>query len=362
MRSITYEQYEKKLVLSAKEKRVPIAGQYELTACCNLDCKMCYIHNADSNVLHARELSTETWMRIFDEAYDMGLMFATLTGGECLLRKDFRELYLHLWKKRVSIKIFTNGTLIDDDYVAFFKKHPPRLIRISLYGSNEEAYRNVTGHEGFQKAISAYHKLLNAKIPVGVTITPSSYMKDDFMNILRFCKKSGIKCPPANFYLAKNRDNPDKDDYNLSIDDIVSLATEEAMLKGKLLTPCDNPPEPGGSCTEAPIGLLCNAGRGFAQVSWDGTMHPCTSMHVGTASLLKMSYSEAWEETKALVDSVLRGAECVGCPYDSVCPQCPVRRLNGVFSGHCNPSVCELSRRLVAAGIKQLSQPVEDCD
>lgn len=355
----SFEQWKKDLLMSAKEMRIPIVGQYELTACCNLDCKMCYIHNADSNALHNRELSTETWLRIFDEAYDMGLMFATLTGGECLLRRDFKELYLHLWNKSVRISIFTNGTLIDDDYIEFFKNYPPAKIRISLYGSNEEAYLKVTGHTGFKKATSAYKKLLASNIPVGIAVTPSSYMKDDYMNIRHFCENNGIYCPPANYYLTKNRENPDKDDYSLTIDEIVSLETEVALQKGALV-PMDNPPEPGGSCTEAPVGLVCNAGRGAVLVSWDGTMHPCASLHEGTASLLKMSYAEAWEETKALVDKVLRGAECVGCPYDSVCPKCPVMRSTSTHSGHCNPDVCELSRRFVAAGVRKLDMRQED--
>jgi len=360
MQNKLYMQWKNALVLSAKEKRVPLVGQYELTPCCNLDCKMCYIHNANTNALHVKELSTETWKRIFDEAYDMGLMFATLTGGECLMRRDFKELYLHLWNKRVRVSIITNGTLIDDEYVCFFEKYPPENIRISLYGSNEEAYRKVTGHIGFQKAISAYYKLVKAKIPVGVSVTPSSYMKDDFINIRRFCLENGINCHSANFFLTKNRDNPDKDDHNLSIQEIVELASQEALLS-RTLAPVETPPEPCGTCTEAPMGLKCNAGRGAALVSWDGTMHPCVSLHVGTASLLEMSYAEAWEITKAIADKVLYGAECVGCPYDSVCPQCPVMRST-VHSGHCNPDVCELTRRLVAAGVKKLDQPAQRCD
>ena len=141
MQNKMYEQWKTKLVLAAKEKRIPILGQFELTPCCNLDCKMCYVHNSHSNALRTRELSTETWVRIFNEAYDMGLMFATLTGGECLLRHDFRDLYLHLWNKRVRITIFTNGILINDDLVEFFTMYPPEKIRISIYGSCETAYR-----------------------------------------------------------------------------------------------------------------------------------------------------------------------------------------------------------------------------
>lgn len=353
MQSKAYAQWKKELLMSAKKKRIPVMAQFELTACCNLDCKMCYIHNSYSNSMRARELSTEIWMRIFDEAYDMGLMFATLTGGECLLRHDFKELYLHLWRKRVRVTIFTNGTLINDEYVDFFRKYPPEKIRISLYGSNEEAYRRVTGHEGFQKAISAYHKLSEAKIPVGVAVTPSSYMKNDYMNIRRFCLESGIQCPPANFYLTKNRVNPDKNDYNLSKDEIISLAIEEALLNG-VLTPAYNLPDPCGSCTESPVGLPCNAGYCGAHISWEGKMYPCASIPEGKASLLEMSYADAWKETNAWVSKVLLGMECVGCPYDTVCPKCPVMRLTSLHSGHCNPEMCELTKQMVAAGVKKL--------
>ena len=358
MQSISYKQWKTKLILSAKEKRIPIIGQYELTPCCNLDCKMCYVHNSNSNSLHAKELPTETWLRIFDEAFDMGLMFATLTGGECLMRRDFKDLYLHLWKKRVRITILTNGILIDDEYINFFKKYPPENIRISLYGSSEAAYRDVTGHEGFQKAISAYRKLVEAKIPVGIAVTPSRYMKDDYMNIRRFCLENGIHCPPANYFLTKNRDNPDKNDHNLTIDEIVKLATQEALLKGNLSPQC-NTPEPCGSCTDAPPGLTCGAGRSAATVSWDGIMHPCVCLPEGNASLLEMSYADAWEKTKKLVDNMFLGAECVGCPYDSVCPKCPVMRLTDLHSGHANPDVCKLVRRLVAAGAWKLNVPTD---
>jgi radical SAM protein with 4Fe4S-binding SPASM domain len=361
MENKLYKKWKDSLTITAKEKRVPIAGQFELTPRCNLDCKMCYIHGANSNSLRDQELSTETWMRIFDEAYDMGLMFAVLTGGECLLRHDFKELYLHLWTKRIRITIFTNGILIDDNYVEFFKKYPPEQIRISLYGSCEAAYRNLTGHEGFQKVISAYKKLFEAKIPVGVAVTPSSYMKDDFIHIRRFCLENGIKGHNPNYYLTKNRDFPDKNDHNLTIDEIISLASADKMLRSQL-NPNENTPAPCGNCTEAPVGLACGAGRSSALVSWNGIMHPCVSIPEGTASLLEVSYASAWEATKAIVDEMLSGAECVGCPYDSVCHKCPVIRLTSLHSGHCNPDMCELTRRMVAAGIKKLNHKAEECD
>ena len=78
------------------------------------------------------------WKRIFDEACACEMQYATLSGGECLVRKDFKELYLHLWNKQIMITVMTNGTLLNDEYVEFFKTYQPDMIQISLYGSNED--------------------------------------------------------------------------------------------------------------------------------------------------------------------------------------------------------------------------------
>ena len=355
MKNRAYEKWKETLILSAKQRKTPIAGQYELTACCNLDCKMCYIHNADSNALRAKELSTDTWKRIFDEAYEMGLMFATLSGGECFLRPDFKELYLHLWNKRVRISIFTNGTLIDDEYVAFFKKYPPEFIRVSLYGSCEEGYLRVTGHKGFDKAVTAIRKLMAENIPVGVSVTPSVYMKDDFTNTRRFCLENGFDCQPSNYFLASKRDDNEDESANLTIDEIVELAKQEALIKRKI-TPAYDTPKPCGVCKEAPKGLACGAGSSSALVNPEGKMFPCAMLPHGDNSLLVMSYAEAWEKTKKATSEMLLGMECVGCAYDQLCPKCPAMRLTGLYTGHCNPDVCEITRKLVEAGVHKIPE------
>lgn len=361
MESKGYKQWKKHLVSMAKEKRIPVSAQFELTGRCNLDCKMCYVHNLDVATCLSRELSTEEWERIFDEAIAQELLFATLTGGECLLRPDFKELYLHLWKKGVKVSVLTNGILLDAKYVDFFRKYRPEMIQISLYGSSEEGYLRVTGHKGFEKVVVAIRALMDAKINVRVVTTPSRYMGDDYMNILRFCKEQGLPLSLGELMLIQNRDNPEKNDYFLSMEEIEKLAIERAALYRELTSmPCT--PAPCGPMTEVPSkGLTCSGGNCVANVMWDGVMYPCTNAMVGGgADLRKMSYAEAWKHTVEAASEVMQGAECVGCPYDNVCPKCPAMRLTGLYTGHCNPDVCEVTRRLVAAGVKKLDTPVEN--
>ena len=363
MRNREYMQMKTRMVNHAKEKRIPISAQFELTGRCNLDCKMCYVHNLDVAKCRSRELRTEEWKKIFDEAIAQELLFATLTGGECLLRSDFRELYLHLWKKGVKVSVLTNGLLMTQEYVEFFKTYKPEMIQISLYGSDEKGYLRVTGHEGFEKVVTAIRSLMEAKVNVRVATTPSRYMGEDYMNILRYCKEQKLPLQLGELILIPNRDDPKKDDYFLSMEEIVDLSIRRAELYRPLI-PAAYTPEPCGPLTEHPHkGMTCSAGTCMANVLWDGVMYPCAAAMIGDgANLREMSYADAWKHTVAVAAEVLHGAECVGCPYDKVCPKCPGLRLTGLKTGHCNPSVCEMTRQLVAAGVKRMEEPEEaDC-
>jgi len=361
MRKNDYEQWKKRLVDSAKASKIPLMGQFELTGRCNLDCKMCYVHNLDAAACLKRELSTEEWKHIFDEALKQQLFFATLTGGECLLRPDFKELYLHLWKKGVKVSVLTNGTLLNQEYVAFFKVYKPERIQISLYGSDEAGYLRVTGHHGFEKAVKAVRDLMDAGVNVRVVSTPNRYMGDDYIKILRFCREQGLPLSLGELLLSPNRDDPEKDDYFLSMKEIETLSIQRASLY-KELTPVEYTPEPCGPMLDAPEkGLTCSGGTCLACVTWEGVMYPCLNAMVGGgASLRNMSYAEAWKHTVAAAAEVLHGAECKGCPYDKVCPRCLSLRLTGLDTGRCNTEVCNLTRNLVAAGAKELDEPEED--
>ena len=201
---------------------------------------------------------------------------------------------------------------------------------------------------------------MDAKLNVRVVTTPSRYMGEDYLRILRFCKEQKFPLAFGEMILNPSRDDPMKDDYYLSMDEIAEFSIRREELYRKLV-PQDSTPEPCGLIMQEPQrGLTCNAGASLTSVTWDGIMYPCPNVMVGGgASLREMSYAEAWKHTVAVVNEVILGAECVGCPYDKACPKCPALRLTGLQTGHCNPEVCKLTRRLVAEGVKKLDAPVE---
>ena len=114
------------LLNRAAQRNLPATGTLELTARCNLSCKMCYIHNmACDKHLIKEELSTEQWIGIMDQLQSTGTMPLLLTGGEPLLRPDFPTLYMEAVKRGFLISINTNGTLLTEEHFELFAKHKP---------------------------------------------------------------------------------------------------------------------------------------------------------------------------------------------------------------------------------------------
>ena len=80
--------------MKARYKNIPVSGTFELTPLCNLDCKMCYVHlTANQLKKEERLLSVDEWKKIIRQAVDAGMMYAVLTGGECLTYYGFKEIY-----------------------------------------------------------------------------------------------------------------------------------------------------------------------------------------------------------------------------------------------------------------------------
>ena len=123
----------------AREKNQPISGTFELTPLCNLDCKMCYVHLQREQLHGAALLPVDRWMEIMRQAIDAGMLFAALTGGECLTYPGFRDLYRFLRDRGVEVSILSNGLLMDAEMVEFLKRNPPAAIQITVYGASEEA-------------------------------------------------------------------------------------------------------------------------------------------------------------------------------------------------------------------------------
>ena len=136
---------------------------------CNLNCAYCYyLHKAEllganSNSRISDEV-LETHIRQYVEGQDGDEVVFTWQGGEpTLLGLPFFEKVVALEQKykrpgqRIENDLQTNGTLLDDDWCRFLKKHN-FLVGLSIDGPEElhDCYRvTKDGHPTFKKVFAA---------------------------------------------------------------------------------------------------------------------------------------------------------------------------------------------------------------
>lgn len=339
---------------SPRDGRPAESGTFELTARCNLDCKMCYVHKADAAAARREELSTREWEAIFDDAIAAGMKDALLTGGECLLRDDFETLYRYLLDRGITVSVFTNGLLLTEHHAALFAQYPPERLQISLYGSSDDAYERVTGHREYDRIIRALDLLDRHGIRPEIAVTVSRPMADDFLPLLRLLRARGLNYL-LNFDLIESREGRPIGDYLLDTDAVIKLQKIERLLRGKRTLPPAGPVPAPGCAGEPGHGMPCKAGSSAFTVLSDGKMVLCQSVPEIAFDVRTLGFDACWAAILRAADAVLQPADCLGCAYLNQCTRCPAKRFDGLFSGRCRAEQCALTVARYRAGLFRLS-------
>ena len=344
------------LELKARERGVPMHAHFELTPLCNLDCKMCYVHLDGAKFAGRKLLPVEVWKELADQAHRAGTLYISLTGGECLTYPDFDELYLHIWKKGIRINVLSNGVLMDEARVEFFRRYPPREIQITLYGSSDDAYEKVTGKRAFAAVKHNLELLRDADLPVKMAITPNRFMDGDVLPLLELAEALNIPYN-INAQLIPPREETGREAEHLPLEQHIELLKIRNRLKNWELTPID-PAELPDENREGTLqcGMRCGAGKSSCGICYDGRLCPCLSLSEVSVDALSLGFSEAWRQINAVASTYPVPAECTGCVYAVRCLTCAAMHKNAPQPGHRDPRICERAKAMISAGIFSLPE------
>lgn len=337
----------------ARETGTPISGTFELTPLCNLDCKMCYVHLNKAQLGGAGLLSAGEWESLITQAIDAGMIYARLTGGECLSYPEFKRIYLFLRERGIETRILTNGGLLGQEMADFLRENPPASIQITLYGASEEAYERVTGRRAFSAIVENIRRLQAYDLPVSIAVTPNAFMTDG-EEILRLVHRMGLAAQ-INCGLMAPRKETGRIKADADLDTYVTLLKLNRTLNGvSFSAPCDEDtlPQPGSKEEKTTLcGVPCGAGRSGFSIAWNGVMRPCNTFPQISANALELGFEEAWRKVHEQAERFPRPAECAGCTYKACCGCCLAEHAADVPIGHASPVICARTRRLVAEGL-----------
>ena len=312
---------------------LPIGGNFELTARCNFDCPMCYVHLKQEDIdAQGRELTAAQWIDIARQARDRGMIFVLLTGGEPFVRKDFFEIYHAMKEMGLMVSINSNGSMFSGEILRKLIEDPPFRINISLYGGSNETYRSMCGRNAFDQVVENVAALKAAGIDVRLNVSITPHNRQDLQAICRKADELGVHMKMVSYMYPSIRVNGGKygcgnrlspaEAASAAVEwDLLRLTPEVFEQRAKSMEEFSLVQERECS-VDADEGVGCRAGKTAFWMTWDGRMLPCGMMPYPAVYPLEQGFDRAWDELRAATGQIRLPGKCGSCPKRGACPVC----------------------------------------
>ncbi|MFN3672279.1 MAG: pyrroloquinoline quinone biosynthesis protein PqqE [Bosea sp. (in: a-proteobacteria)] len=146
---------------------VPFALLAELTHRCPLACPYC------SNPLEldrkADELPTADWVRVFEQAAELGILQLHLSGGEPATRHDLVELVAAAARLGLYCNLITSGIGLDEARLAALAAAGLDHLQLSIQDTQADAADRIAGLSGSHQRKRAFAaKVVAAGLPLTI--------------------------------------------------------------------------------------------------------------------------------------------------------------------------------------------------
>lgn len=326
-------------------KRLPLKGTFELTARCNLSCKMCIVRVNEKRMceLNTKEKTAEEWIDMAKQAFNAGTIELLLTGGEIFLRPDFCEIYEAIAQMGFVLTIYTNATMVTDKIMNTLKKYPPHKIGVTMYGASNETYEKMCGcKDGYDRFVKGIKQLssLPSLFDMRTTIIKDNlhdlkamkqFTKDMFgdtqkLTISRMVNgkiRGGIACP---------RDCRLSPKENVDMIHFTLVDIWEKVKSCKLELPEKFPKIEKDIKHKIPVeGRYlfenCGAGLNSYAINYNGEMYACEILNKGCTEPFKTSFNDAWSHLPEQYPLSKVNPKCLTCSFADWCESCPASRL-----------------------------------
>jgi len=266
---------------------------------CNFRCVHCAF---DSGRTKMKELSLEKIREILENTKKLGGERIDITGGEPLVRKDVAEIIKIGKRSGYKIELVTNGSLLNKQKLALFKKLGLDSLAISLDGSNYKTYSRIRKVKKsiYEKVLKNIKESLKQGFVVKInTVVFKSNLKD-LPNITEFCIKNKVKEHGIYYFTPVGSGSISNEmaiepvkwlsfikKHLVKYQDKIKITLEFPLIgKGKL---------------KGSIGCIANAEKYHLQILPDGNVFPCAilaSYNKPVANLHKVRIKDIWKNKK----------------------------------------------------------------
>lgn len=133
---------------------------------CNYNCVYCYSKNIKGEVL-----PTQKWLETIDKLKDYPVQTIEISGGEPFLHKDLFKILKKCSDINYNITIYTNGSLINKNWIKKLKSLDTHIILSIKYDSVNTYSKCIRSKHSLKKIENNIQALVNNKISVVTFIT-----------------------------------------------------------------------------------------------------------------------------------------------------------------------------------------------
>lgn len=320
----------------ARGRGLPTDIGFELTSRCNFRCRHCFFSDCEEAEFKG-ELSAQEIIDIVDQIRaDGGGWKMTLTGGECLLRSDFLQIYSHIYRTGSKVIVMTNGSLISESMVRVWEQQKPEYVSVTIYGATPSTYEALTGDgNNFHKVMRGIKRVVAAGVRVDLKtmvttlnvgeldairalaaeISPNSIVRFDPL-----VRPTRLGSPAVLAYRLTARDAAEVakkyygSEKNCKEFRNIIITRNEALLEKGMLD-------------DRVFG--CNVSERGCWIAANGSMHYCVNLELPRYDLRKGTVVEGIAQIRKMANCRLTNdSPCLTCAYRPMCSSCPASGLS----------------------------------
>lgn len=268
-------------LLKQENLMVPPVIILSATMECNFSCQGCYSRNYPLE----NELSLEEIDVVLTQAEELGVGFFVMTGGEPLLRRGITDVLLK--HPKLIFLFFTNGSLVDRDWVRMVKGADHIVPLLSVEGNREETDRR-RGPGTHDRVMAAMGLIKEAGILFGFSATAcrdnvATLSREAFYDdmIGRGCRIGLCTVMVPSAGKAALAQVPTKEEQAILKEGVNRVRKTRPLV---LIHLPDDEYEPDGVCVAA--------GRGFIHINAQGYAEPCPFSHIAADNIRQQPLKE----------------------------------------------------------------------
>ena len=310
---------------NAKKEYTPESLFIELTGQCNFNCPFCYIHNCRG----ARDRKFKPFSEIkkdIDFLLSSGLITCTISGGECLLHPDFKELYRYLKENGVLVTILSNLTLLNSEVLDLFLELPPYKIDVTIYAMNDTSMQVITGQNTYSYNLVLDNVLSLKKNCINVTCkTPiNTFTKSEIDDIRSWCETYDIPYFTS-MEVFETYDGKSMEQYSMTKEEVLTDRIEAKIAKGNTTT----------TDKKRKINFDCKGGQYGLFISYEYSLRPCMPFYSVPEANFQIGpegIENALERMKEFINKYKNTPlkYCEGCFHSNLCDLCIITQLSGM--------------------------------